>query len=362
MNPASSQHQQPWIPLAKITELVQLEPALLIVGLCAGAWLVYKILLRGLSTERHHNLQELFRNLVFHLVCGIALFVTYTLVERFGADGKLATARLLSYIGFLTILSGAMIFVKVSRILLFEYLFLGHMRVAVPLLLVNLFTLLLSVVLGGWVITEVFSIRLAPLLATSAIFSLVLGLALQDTLGHLFAGVSLQFDKPYEIGDWVEIQGSGQKWVGQIEEISWRATVLIGFSDELITIPNRVMAQSQISNFTRKGKPIIRSQTFRIPFAADQAAAREALFEAARQCTRARQDIAPIVFATETTESWVTYKAVYFIDNYGSQFSAGDEIIQAALKNLAQAGIQLAAPRLQLHDASGDRAACNPVA
>ena len=145
------------------------------------------------------------------------------------------------------------------------------MRVAVPVLLVNLFTLLLSMVLGGWIVTDIFNVRLAPLLATSAIFSLVLGLALQDTLGNLFSGVAMQFDKPYEIGDWVEIQTGGtQKWVGQIEEISWRATVLIGFAEELITIPNRVISQSEISNFTRKGKPIIRSQVFRIAFGEDQ--------------------------------------------------------------------------------------------
>lgn len=351
--------QQPWIPLTKIVELVQLEPALLIVGLCVGSWLVYQLLLRGLSAERHRNLKVHFRNLVFHLVCGVALFVSYTLIEQFGADGQLATARLLSYIGLLTVLSGATIFVKVCRILAFEYLFLGHMRVAVPLLLVNIFTLLLSVMLGGWIVTEVFSIRLAPLLATSAIFSLIMGLALQDTLGHLFAGVSLQFDKPYEIGDWVEIQSGGQKWVGQIEEISWRATVLIGFSDEMITVPNRVMAQSQISNFTRKGKPIVRSQAFRIPFEADQALARETLLQAARQCALIRGDISPIVFAQETTESWVNYKVIYFIDNYGSQFSAGDEIIQSALKYLERAGIKIAAPRLQLQPACEDRAACN---
>jgi small-conductance mechanosensitive channel len=351
--------QQPWIPLTKIVELVQLEPALLIVGLCVGSWLVYQLLLRGLSAERHRNLKALFRNLVFHLVCGIALFASYTLIERFGADGQLATARLLSYVGFVTVLSGATIFVKVCRILAFEYLFLGHMRVAVPLLLVNIFTLLLSVMLGGWIITEVFSIRLAPLLATSAIFSLVLGLALQDTLGHLFAGVALQFDKPYEIGDWVEIQNGGQKWVGQIEEISWRATVLIGFSDELITVPNRVMAQSQISNFTRNGKPIVRSQSFRIPFEADQTLARETLLQAARQCTLIRADLSPVVFAQETTDSWVNYKVIYFIDNYGSQFSVGNEIIQSSLKHLSQAGIKIAAPRLQLQPANEDRAACN---
>lgn len=351
--------QQPWIPLSKIEELVQIEPALLIIGLCVGAWLVYKILLRELSPERHRNLQNLFRNLLFHAVCGGALFAIYTALLRFGDEGQLSTARLLSYIGFLTIFSGATIFVKVCRILAFEYLFLGHMRVAVPLLLINLFTLLLSLVLGGWIATEIFNVRLAPLLATSAIFSLVLGLALQDTLGNLFAGVALQFDKPYEIDDWIEVYNSDMKWVGKVEEISWRATVLIGFTEELITIPNRAMAQSEISNFTRKGKPVIRSQVFRIPFDENQPKAREVMTAAARQCKMILQNPAPFVYALETTDSWITYKVVYYIDKFGMQYLIGDEVIRIVMEHLGQAGIKTAAPRLQLHAANADRAPCN---
>lgn len=67
-------------------------------------------------------------------------------------------------------------------------------------------------------------------------FSLILGLALQDTLGNLFAGVALQLDKPYEIGDWIEISPRAQVWVGQVEEISWRATTMIGLFDELLVL------------------------------------------------------------------------------------------------------------------------------
>src|SRR5262249_25507055 len=149
---------------------------------------------------------------------------------------------------------------KTCRILLFEYLFLSHMRAGVPLLLVNLFTLLLTLVMGGWLCTAIFDVKLGPLLATSAIFSVVLGLALQDTLGKRFAGVAMQFDKPYEIGDWIEIMLNGQKWVGQVQEISWRATVMVGISDEHISVPNRLMGQTQISNFATTKRPIWRSQ------------------------------------------------------------------------------------------------------
>jgi small-conductance mechanosensitive channel len=350
--------QQPWIPLARIEELVQFEPALVIVGLCVVTWLIYKIFLREVASHRHQNLQSLFVNLLYHAAGGTGLFALYYLLGRFGDRDQLMTARLMSYVGLFTILSGAIILVKVSRILAFEYLFLGHMRVAVPVLLVNLFTLLLSAVLGAWILSDIFGLRLAPLLATSAIFSLVVGLALQDTLGNLFAGVALQFDKPYEIGDWIEVSSGGVKWVGQVEEISWRATLLISFTEELITVPNRVVAQSEISNFTRKGKPIVRSQIFRIPFDTHHDKARAAMLEGALRCNLIRQDVPPLVLALETTDSWIMYKVIYFIDNFGNHPLIGDQVIRVVMESLTSAGIQTAAPRLQLQD----RAACNKAA
>jgi small-conductance mechanosensitive channel len=360
MNPKLA---QPWIPVGKIEELVQLEPALLIMGLCLGAWLAYKLLLRRASEDRHRNLKALFHNLWLHAIAGAVLFVVYYALARLGGDsGTSARVRVQSYVGLLLLFEGATVFVKVCRILVFEYLFLSHMRVAVPLLLVNLFTLLLSMFLSGWMLTEIFSVRLAPLLATSAIFSLVLGLALQDTLGHLFAGVALQFDKPYEIGDWIEIQNGAQKWVGQVEDISWRATTLIGLSDEFITVPNRVMAAAQVSNFSLKGKPFVRSQLFRVGFQHSPKQVREVLLRAAGACTLTHPGAKPFVIVTETTESWVAYKLIYFVSNYGSQFVIGDEVIRTSLEHLERAGIELASPRLQLQSPRVDNAPCNPVA
>jgi len=333
------------VPVEKIESMVQLEPALVIIGLALGAWLGYKLLLRGISEERHRNLRRLFQNLSFHLLMMCGLFLSYYLITHFAPEED-AYERVGTYVGLFTLIFGATAFVKTARILLFEYLFLSHMRVAVPLLLVNIFSLLLSITTTGWVITEIFNIRLAPLLATSAIFSLVLGLALQDTLGNLFAGVAIQFDKPYELGDWVEVHNGGQKWVGQVNEVSWRATVLIGLGDEAITIPNRIMGQAQISNFSLKTRPIIRSQSFRLSYGTDLAKARQHLERAALGVPEVRKNPAPLVILSEAGESWITAKLVYFIDNYGSQFLIGDRVITAALRELDDAGIALATPRL----------------
>jgi small-conductance mechanosensitive channel len=345
----SSRLNQSWLPIEKIEQFVQLEPALLITGLALGAWITSRIFLRQISEDRKRNLNTLFKNLSYHLLLGTGLFLAYSVLHQLPYQ-RPAIERFTTYVGFITILVGAIVFVKVWRIFVFEYLLLSHMKVPFPVLLVNLFTLLLSIVLAAWICAEIFSIRLTPLLATSAIFSLVLGLALQDTLGHLFAGVALQFDKPYEIGDWIEIQSTGQKWVGKVHDISWRATILVSFTDETITVPNRVVAQAQISNYSTKLRPIIRSQVFRLPFGVDIELVKGLLVKAIQGVPEIRTYPAPRVMISETTESWVGFKLVYFIDDFGRQFFIIDTVISRCLAQLEAANIELASQRLVIQN------------
>lgn len=336
---------QPWLPAAPIGRLVQLEPALMITGLVVGAYAFYRVFLGGLAEHRHGNLKRLFRNVAIHLLLATISFASYYGMIRWGR-GIEPVERMATYLGFLSILSWTIVFVKVSRIALFEYLFLSNMRTGVPLLLVNIFTLLLTLILAGWLSTEIFGLRLTPLLATSAIFSLVLGLALQDTLGNLFAGIAIQFDKPYAIGDWIEVTVNDLKWVGQVQEISWRATVLISLTEELISVPNRLMGQTQISNFSAKGRPVIRSQPFRLPYGTPIEKAKKALLEAAEHVSGICRDPGPLVLITETTDCWMFFKLIYYIRDFGAHVVIGDRILTAGDEALRRAGIEIAPPRI----------------
>jgi small-conductance mechanosensitive channel len=343
----NSKLNQPWIPLDRIEALIHYEPALVLFGLSVSAWFIYRIFLKSVSPERHRSLRHLFLNLVAHFGIFAVLFVGYLLAQHTLDIGQ-PNERVTSYLGLATLVSGAIVFVKVSRILLNEYLFLGHMKEGVPLLLVNLFSLLLSIAIAGWFATEIFGIRLAPVLATSAVFSLILGLALQDTLGNLFAGVSLQLDKPYEIGDWIEVVQSGNTWIGQVEEITWRATTLIGLYDELLILPNRVMANAEISNFSARNTPIWRSQSFRLPYTTDIEGMKKLISDAASTVEGVRKTPGTFVWIRETTESWLVFRCSYTIDDYPSQFRIGSEVIAAVIGALRKSGFTGAAQRVEI--------------
>src|SRR6185437_15383098 len=271
-----------------------------------------------------------------------ALFALFEIV----APGR---SHAVPYIGFLAIVWGSIVFVKIARILAFEYLFFISMQAGVPVILVNILSLALSICLGAWIATEVFGVRLAPVLATSALISVILGLALQDTLGNLFAGIALQFDQPYSIGDWVEVECTdGPKWTGQVTEITWRSTVMTGILGESITIPNRLVAQSEIAAWGAGGKSFWRAVSFRIPFDQPYEQVRALILETIATIPEILRAPEPRVYLNEVGDAWLNLRVVFSISDFGAQFRINDRVNTAVIDALFSRKIPVATPALRV--------------
>lgn len=327
--------------------LLDVELYVVVGILCFGTFLFYKSFLKRASQIRHQNIQNHLRVINRHFLGLTFLFFTYLILHE-EITASLFIKKITPYVGMATYFVGVQLFVRVCRLNVLMYLFLGSMTAGVPVLLVNIFSLLLFVSLGLWSVSQLFGVQVAPLIATSAALSVILGLALQDTLGNLFAGISMQIDKTFEIGDWLEIQNGGSKVVGQVRELTWRATVLSGLSDEVITLPNKIVALSQISNFSPPGIPVMRSQIFRIPHDQDANRAKDLLEMAVSQIADIRAIPSPLAYVSELNENWIAIKMIYFIDNYGRQFLIGDKVFSLGKKTLIENGFTLAHQVLEL--------------
>lgn len=88
---------------------------------------------------------------------------------------------------------------------------------------------------------------LTPLLATGSVTSLVLGLALQQPLSNLFAGIVLHVERHPQPGDWLLVDGRE----GEVVEIGWRSTRLRTLSGDLLLIPNNSLLNAQVINFNQ---------------------------------------------------------------------------------------------------------------
>lgn len=336
-----------WINLKPLEELLSLEPYLLLGALLLVTWGFYKFFLTDLTEERHKSLSKAYVNLLRHFVVLSLLLGGFLFINN-AFDDESSVHRIAPYLALFTFTWGAVVFVKVCRTLVLQYLFMGAMKSGVPVIIVNIFSTVLSIVLFIWVISRVFGVNLGPLLATSAAFSIILGLALQDTLGNLFAGISLQVDRCYEIGDWLEIQDGMQRTVGQVKEITWRSTILTGLSDEIVNLPNRKMAQAVLSNYSPPEQPITRGQVFKLPIGSDAQKAIDVLEKTASEIFEIRGIPAPFAYVNELTENWIQVRLVYYLDSYGAQFLVADKILRKCVEALEKNELRVAKHRLEV--------------
>ena len=253
-----------------------------------------------------------------------------------------------AWIGFAILFVSFVWAAGVLRLCSFVAFFALNKKKPVPLVLINVVTFVLAAFMGLFILKVVFGVSITPLLATSAVLSLVLGLALQDTLGNLLTGIALQLDKPFRIGDWIELQGPGLKAVGQVQEMTWRATILVSFTDELLVFPNRLVAQSQISNYSPKKTPVMRGHQFRLQMNADLEAFENTLVAQVTKVKGVEASPKPKLLLVENGDSWIGCKLIYWVSDFGQSPVLADEVLRVCHKALKTEGLLLAVPQFRV--------------
>ncbi|HHY27157.1 MAG TPA: mechanosensitive ion channel family protein [Desulfitobacterium dehalogenans] len=108
----------------------------------------------------------------------------------------------------------------------------------------------LIIVLGAITIAQVWFKEITGVLTGLGLGGLAFALAAQDTAKNLFGSVTIMLDRPFNIGDWVQTPSVE----GTIEEIGFRSTKVRTFAQAVVTIPNSVMSNEPITNWSRMGK------------------------------------------------------------------------------------------------------------
>jgi small-conductance mechanosensitive channel/CRP-like cAMP-binding protein len=193
-------------------------------------------------------------------------------------------------------------------------------------------------------------IDVTALVATSAALSIVLGLALQETLSNLFAGMALMVERPFEPGDWIRI---GDR-VGRIQEVSWRAVkVLIQRQEDYLIIPNSVMAKAEIVNMSQPSPIHGHSVEVSVAFGEAPNHVREVLVGAAREVRGVLKSPPPYAVVLRFDNFAVVYRLTYYIED----FAEWNEIQGAVLGHVWYAfrreSIQIPYPTSQVYARDG---------
>ena len=149
----------------------------------------------------------------------------------------------------------ALVAVKLLAFLLLDPL-LRHRKTATPGFARDLIVAVLYFAAGAWILRKVVGMDPTALLSSGAIAAAVIGLSLQETLGNLFAGISMHLDSAFQVGDWLEITGNlrggagRDTFIGEVESMTWRTVQLRTENGDMDIFPNRVIAQAVVTNLS----------------------------------------------------------------------------------------------------------------
>jgi len=173
-----------------------------------------------------------------------ALALYLLLVDLLARPRSAVGVRISETLVWITLILAAL---SLLNVILFEGAPQGSWQAKVPKLFRDLGRFLLVLIGSAIVLSSVWGADLGGFLTALGVGSLVLGLALQDSLGNIFSGVALLFEQPIAMGDWVQIGDS----LGQVVEVNWRSVHLQTMNDDLRVIPNSELAKGQFINFSR---------------------------------------------------------------------------------------------------------------
>lgn len=159
-------------------------------------------------------------------------------------------------------------------------------------------------------------VSLAPLFTGSTILGIVVGLALQDTLGNLFAGLALQADQPFQVGDVILLPGN--RGEGVVEQVSWRGVKIRTFQNKLLVISNSVLGKELIE-VAPKNNLNAKLVFFNTLYTDSPAKTIHAVREAVRQVENVSAKMRPVVRIRNLAADGIDWEVKYWLDDYRIQ-------------------------------------------
>jgi small-conductance mechanosensitive channel len=211
---------------------------------------------------------------------------------------------------------------------------------------------------GLLVLLSALGIQIAPILTALGVGGLAVALALQDTLSNLFAGVHLLADKPIRVGDYVKVADNVE---GHVVDIGWRSTRVRMLQNVVVTIPNKRVAESTITNYDMPESRLAVPIRIAVDYGADAELVERILLE---ESTRALDEVPGLLGEPAPSARLIPGFGEYSLDftlavhvkSFTDQFVVQHELRKRVLTRLAAEGVRIPVQvrGVELRAAGGD--------
>ena len=214
-----------------------------------------------------------------------------------------------------------------------------------------------AIVIGLFALAAVLFMQ-EKILATTAVGAVVIGFALQDTLGNLFAGLAIQIEKPFRVGHWVTIGGID----GAVTEVTWRATKIRTKAGNFVVVPNSVVAKETITNYSEPTQDTLLEVEVGASYGTPPNEVKAVIREALLDEPLIVRDRPPDVLVADFAASAITYRVRVWTTDFGTDIFVRDRVRSLIYYAFRRHGINIPYPiQVQLSDVPGAAAEVEKV-
>ncbi len=303
--------------------------------------LISRLIANILPFKNHHRLIWVIDVLLLPsaiLVFNLLLTKIIGTEQELITDIEAVTAALLWLIGAWLLNRGLQLFV-------WKTVFINLTGAECPGLLRNLISIFIYLLAVYAILTFVFKHPVTGLVVSTGIVAGVLGLSLQSVLSDLFAGLALTIERPYKIGDWIELKDGT---IGKVIDIGWRTTRLLSFNNSVFIVPNKHVINSVIHNYDMPDQ--IYSTWFNVSVDSNISPrlVQQLLLEAALNCKSVLDDPVPAIRISDATGQPFKYLIWVYFKDYTSQWAGKSDLFETIQTYLSQRGISPSAVKYEI--------------
>ena len=223
----------------------------------------------------------------------------------------------------LVLLSTAVVIALVNRYV-WDIYFEKRRGIPVPKLLRDLVSTIIFLIVLMVVLSVSYHAEreLRGLLAGSGVLAIILGFAAQNLLSSVIAGLSLQIQRPYKVGDWLKVDDT----YGEVMEIRWGATRLRTNDEIMLHIPNNQMIKQTVVNLTYPTRVHYMRLYMGAEYGAPPNRVKDALMRATLQARGVEKNPPPQVFVSEYGESAIIYQIKFTMTTHSGYYETRDAI------------------------------------
>jgi small-conductance mechanosensitive channel len=194
---------------------------------------------------------------------------------------------------------------------------------------------------GLSILAFVFGVPIGALVATSGVVAIVLGLALQNTLSDVFSGIALTLGRPYGIGDWILLSDGTE---GRIIESTWRSTHVLTGANNVVVLPNSLLAKLGLTNVSRPDETHWVTLTVRVAPTRMPAIVVDVMRSVFLSCNSIVQEPPPIVALKGLDATALEIELHFRVTSPAQRTPARNEVLDLVYRHCKSAGLLLAMP------------------